>query len=211
MSNYIKRLIETGEDQHLDFKFEINDSRKIARTLVAFSNTEGGILLIGVKDNGKIAGIRSEEEYHMVEAAAQMFCKPVVEFHARQWEIDNKVILEITVPKSNSIPHLAKSEDNRWLAYIRKDDENILANSVLMKVWNRKNRKYGTFLSYRENEKWLLNYLSNHTHISISSFCRFTSLPRNKAEIILVNLIIMEVIKMDYMETGFVYKLTNSE
>lgn len=46
----------------LDFKFEISDSKKIARSLVAFANTDGGRLLIGVKDNGVISGIRSEEE-----------------------------------------------------------------------------------------------------------------------------------------------------
>ena len=38
--------------------------------LVAFANTGGGRLLIGVKDNGKIAGIRSEEELYMIEAAS---------------------------------------------------------------------------------------------------------------------------------------------
>ena len=50
MSKYIQNLIEQGENQMLDFKFEISDARKIARTLVAFSNTDGGKLLIGVKD-----------------------------------------------------------------------------------------------------------------------------------------------------------------
>ena len=36
--SYIERLIKEGEHQLLDFKFEISDSRKIAKTLVAFSN-----------------------------------------------------------------------------------------------------------------------------------------------------------------------------
>jgi predicted HTH transcriptional regulator len=49
---YVKKLIAKGEHQQLDFKFEISDSRKIAKTLVAFANTNGGVLLIGVKDNG---------------------------------------------------------------------------------------------------------------------------------------------------------------
>ena len=57
--NYIEKLIEQGEHQHLDFKFAVNDSRKIARSLVAFANTTGGKLLIGVKDNGTIAGVRT--------------------------------------------------------------------------------------------------------------------------------------------------------
>ena len=60
MSNHIQKLIEEGEHQMLDFKFEISDSKKIARTLVAFANTDGGRLLIGVEDNGASSGIRTE-------------------------------------------------------------------------------------------------------------------------------------------------------
>lgn len=62
MDHYLKKLIARGENQQLDFKYCISDSRKIARTLSAFSNTDGGRLLIGVRDNGSIAGIRSDEE-----------------------------------------------------------------------------------------------------------------------------------------------------
>jgi len=76
MSAFIHNLIEEGEHQQLDFKFEISDSKKIARSLVAFANTDGGKLLVGVKDNGAIAGVRSDEEFHMVEAAAQLYCRP---------------------------------------------------------------------------------------------------------------------------------------
>ncbi|MBU3926523.1 MAG: ATP-binding protein, partial [Bacteroidetes bacterium] len=55
--HHIKRLINEGEHQHLDFKFEISDAAKIARSLVEFANTEGGTLLIGVNDNGSLIGI----------------------------------------------------------------------------------------------------------------------------------------------------------
>ena len=64
-TDYIHALIAEGEHQQQDFKFEISDARKIAKTLSAFANTDGGRLLIGVKDNGKIAGVRSEEEKYM--------------------------------------------------------------------------------------------------------------------------------------------------
>ena len=72
-SDYIHRLISEGEHVHQDFKFEISDARKIAKSISAFANTEGGRLLVGVKDNGKIAGVRSEEEIYMIEAAAQRY------------------------------------------------------------------------------------------------------------------------------------------
>ena len=80
---YLQQLIAEGEHQQQDFKFEISDARKIARSLSAFSNTDGGRLLIGVKDNGRIAGVRSEEEIYMIEAAAKLYCRPNVEISVR--------------------------------------------------------------------------------------------------------------------------------
>ena len=56
--NIYKRISE-GEGQQLDFKFAITDSKKIARSMAAFANSDGGVLLIGVKDNGKIVGIKT--------------------------------------------------------------------------------------------------------------------------------------------------------
>ncbi|MDA3865584.1 MAG: putative DNA binding domain-containing protein, partial [Salinivirgaceae bacterium] len=45
--NPLYQLIAQGEHQQQDFKFCINDSRKIAKSLVAFANTDGGRLLVG--------------------------------------------------------------------------------------------------------------------------------------------------------------------
>ncbi|MDD4142989.1 MAG: putative DNA binding domain-containing protein, partial [Prolixibacteraceae bacterium] len=70
MNLSLQKLIDEGEHQKQDFKFCINDSKKIAKSLVAFANTDGGRLLIGVKDNGKIVGISTDEEFYMVESAA---------------------------------------------------------------------------------------------------------------------------------------------
>lgn len=141
MSAYIQKLIAQGEHLQLDFKFEISDSKKIARSLVAFANTEGGKLLVGVKDNGVVAGVRSEEEYYMVEAAAQMYCRPQIEFATREWDVDGKKVLEIDIPKSNSGPYSAPDKDGKWMVYIRVHDQNLLANTVLLKVWQMKKRK----------------------------------------------------------------------
>ena len=38
-TEYIHALIDEGEHQQQDFKFEISDARKIAKTLSAFANT----------------------------------------------------------------------------------------------------------------------------------------------------------------------------
>lgn len=101
-ANYIQQLITEGEHVHQDFKFAISDARKIAKSLSAFANTGGGRLLIGVKDNGKIAGIRSEEELYMIEAAATMYCKPALQLDNRLYKVEGKDVLEVYVPESKS-------------------------------------------------------------------------------------------------------------
>ncbi|NCB09310.1 MAG: ATP-binding protein, partial [Bacteroidia bacterium] len=92
MSAFLYKLIEEGEHQQQDFKYCINDSKKIAKSLVAFANTDGGRLLIGVKDNGKIAGVRTDEEFYMVEAAAKIYSKPPVHFSTKQWLVEGKTV-----------------------------------------------------------------------------------------------------------------------
>ena len=209
MSRYIQDLIELGENQRLDFKFEINDAKKIARTLSAFANTDGGKLLIGVKDNGKIAGVRSEEEYHMIEAAAQLYCKPPVSFGVRKWTILGRTVLEVDIPVGDRRPCLARSEDGRWKAYIRAGDQNLLANRVLIKVWQKKKRKKGILVAYSEAEKLLLDYLKANDSITISRYCRLSRLHPRQAEDILSDLLVLEVIRIHMDEKGARYSLTS--
>ena len=207
MSKYIYDIIEQGEHQQLDFKFEINDARKIARTLSAFSNTDGGKLLIGVKDNGKVSGVRTEEEYYMLEAAAQMYCKPEVDFKVQKWDILGKTVLEVDIPKLVKRPSLAMDYENRWLAYLRVRDQNFLANRVLVRVWQMEKRKRGILVEYSQTEEQLLEYLQVNEYISISKFCRIGKIQLHQAEEILTNLIVFDVIGIEVDEKGARYKL----
>ena len=207
MSTHIHNLIAEGEHQQLDFKFEITDSRRIARTLVAFANTDGGRLLIGVKDNGAIAGVRSDEEYYMLEGAAAMYCKPPVKFESKEWTINNKTVLEIIIPKSKMRPHYAAHKDGKWLVYIRVGDQNLLANRVLLKVWEREGKPKGVFLKFTEKEKILLQFLEKNSSITISRFCREAKISRQKAESILVKFILLKTVNIIFTEKQTFYSL----
>jgi predicted HTH transcriptional regulator len=205
--NYIQNLITQGEHQQLDFKFEISDSRKIAKSLVAFANTDGGKLLIGVKDNGNITGIRSDEEKYMVETAAQLYTKPVVNYTVREWEINKKTVLEVSIPRSEVIPHYVKESGNQWMVYIRVKDQNLLANNVLLKVWGKKKEKDGVILKYTHPEKFLLKYLERYGTITMERYRELAKLPRNTAEDILVNFIIMNIIEIIFTEKETFYRI----
>ena len=207
MSLYLRRLISQGEHQQQDFKFAITDSKKIARSLSAFSNTDGGRLLIGVKDNGNIAGVRSDEEYYMIEAAAALYCRPEVAFEAKSWEVEGKTVLEIKVEAAEKRPVVAPAKDDKWMAFVRVDDQNFLANKIQVEVWKRQKTGKPVAFSYSSKEKKLLAYLSKHPHITFSKFCRIARIPRQEAEKTLINLIVLEIIQIHFTEKGALYSL----
>jgi len=186
--NYLSSLISKGENQWLDFKFEISDSRKIARTISAFANTDGGRLLVGVKDNGKIAGIRSDEELYMVEGAAKLHLKPSISPEFKIWGVENKQVIEVIISKSNKIPHYAPSENGKMRAYIRIKDENVIAENVVLKIWE-KTKKRAVFLKYSDAEKTILDYLKTNNYASINDIMKIAILNIDEAEDLISDLV----------------------
>jgi hypothetical protein len=208
--HHITRLISEGEHQQLDFKFEIADAHKIARTLSAFANTDGGRLLVGVKDNGALAGVRSDEEYYMVEAAAKMYCRPSVDFTVREWTLNRKTILEIIILKSPLKPHFAQSKEGNWIAYHRVRDQNFAVNRILMRVWKLENAPKGVYLKFTDPERLLLDHLEHNDSITVSKFIRLAGISRNKAESILVRFLLLKIISMNFTENLTFFTLNPS-
>jgi len=198
----IKTLIAQGEHQQLDFKFEISDAAKIARSLVAFANTDGGKLLIGVKDNGVIAGVRSEEEKFMIENAAQRYCQPEVKFSTKAWMIDGKQVLEVQIPSYRQSTHRAPDHNGNYKAFIRIEDQNILANGVLMKVWKKQQSGKNIHFIYSEPVQKLLSFLQNEDQFSLSEAREITQLSKFKTEQLLSDLIVLKVIEMRITENS---------
>ena len=208
MDHTLKKLINAGEGQQLDFKYCVSDSRKIARTLSAFSNSDGGRILIGVRDNGTIAGIRSEEEIYMVDTAAHLFCRPEITYTIRQHATEGKTFLEVEVMKGSKRPYLVKDESGRWLAYFRHNDQNLLANRVLLQVWRKEEKKKGVLVKFGKAENTLMDYLKRNGSVTLSKFKQISKISSYRAEAILANLILFKVLRMNSSEKGFTYELT---
>lgn len=206
MNHYIYDLIEEGEHQQQDFKFEISDARKIAKTLSAFSNTDGGRLLIGVKDNGKIAGIRSEEEIYMIDAAAKLYCLPQVDCQMITHQVEGRTVLEVIVAAGNQKPYYAKDQNNKLWAYLRIKDENILASPVHIKVWQQEKKPKGAFLRYTHTEQILMDYLESHNRVTLNQYCRLADIPRPKAENTLAKFIRFDLIEAVFENRRFYFK-----
>ncbi len=191
----LRRLLEKGEGECLDYKKEVSNESKIAKTMVSFANHKGGKLLIGVNDDRTINGISAEEEKFMLEKAAGFFCKPEIPISMREWSVGKKTVLEVDIPKGEDKPYYALGEDGKWWAYIRVKDESLLASKVVLDVLRREGAGQQTLVTYTSKEKALLDYLSANHRITLQQFCRLVNISRRRATIILVNLISIGVIR----------------
>ena len=201
----LHRLIAQGEHQQQDFKYEISDVRKIARTLSAFANTDGGRLLIGVKDNGKIAGVRSEEEIYMVEAAASLYCVPPVQCSMSIHRVEGHNVVIAEIAPTDKHPVRARLEDDKFCAFMRIADENIVAPPVQMALWREANDEVATLLPFTPREQELLHLFADDTPLTLNRFARLGHLPRHRAIKILAQFIRFGLVKQLFVGHTFVY------
>ncbi|GAB3956611.1 ATP-binding protein [Spirosoma harenae] len=126
-------LIEQGEHARLEFKRQVSSSARIARTLAAFANTSGGILLVGIADNGKIAGISSEyKEIEKIEEATDRLIVPTLSVCYETIAPDGRIVLIISVAESDEKPHYVLSEGKERTIYIRAKDKSVPTNKLII-------------------------------------------------------------------------------
>lgn len=202
---YIRRLIEEGEHEHQDFKYAITDARKIARSISAFANNDGGRLLVGVKDNGAVVGVPNEEDIYMVEHAAEAYCRP-----PQQVEIDafiadgGAVVLRVNIARATRRPVFCVEEESRHVAYFRVADENITAHPLMVAAWQLGDAENRVSLSFSNEELGALAVIENGQPLTPEQFFRQVKMSRGRAEQLLVRLLALGNIAMKHTSAGFV-------
>jgi predicted HTH transcriptional regulator len=133
---FINKLLKEKEGKTLDFKEKITSKEKIAKTLSAMANTEGGIIVIGMSDSGKVKGIDSEEERYMIEAANEEHCTPKVSLSFQDFSAPNEKypaegvdedlhLLIVFIQKSLDSIVYAVSKKGEKKAYRRENDQTL--------------------------------------------------------------------------------------
>jgi len=199
-------IIAKGEGENLDFKFRIDDKRKIARTLAAFANTTGGTLLIGVKDNGKIKGVNPEEEYYMVEAAAGQFCQPELTVRSKVWQEGHHLVLAVEVDPS-IVKHKALDEEGKWRYFIRVDDQTLRSNKIVERIWKLKLHGQRKPAEFSDRASALLAYIRSQDGVSISSLYKHSGLQMKEVDELVSELVYWGTIQMDMSQLGTLYRI----
>lgn len=200
---YLTSLIREGEHQQQDFKYRVSDACKLAKSVSAFANTDGGRLLIGVRDDGHLSGVRSEEEIYMMHQAAYKYCRPEASIKFDTYHVDGRTIVIATVPPSERRPVCAIGEDGKTRAYIRIADENIVASPVLLAVWRDAQKPQGTMMTYTDTVRKLLDAMTGWQ--TLNQLVRRSAIPRPKVITLLARLIRFGVAQWEYKDQQFLF------
>lgn len=197
-------IVGQGETRHTEFKRLVHSPVKIAKSIVAFANTEGGIILIGVDDDKRITGIHSEKEMlEIVHDAIKMHVQPILKIETEVIEYKKRLVLMVIVPESNEKPHYHISTErnsdtqqkvNRKKVYLREESHNKVASPD--KVFMMESESDPLKLSFGENEKMLLDHLEKNKTVTAREFSALANIPLNKAMQTLVALVRSGAVKL---------------
>lgn len=120
----IEKLVQLPESKTLEFKRDTSSLDSILKAVVAFTNTAGGIVLVGVDDNGIIVGLNNpgKEQEKIVNSIANRI-KPLLLPDFSIINVHDRQVLVIQVDYAPAPYHLIdKGEENG--VYVRIGNTN---------------------------------------------------------------------------------------
>jgi Putative DNA-binding domain len=204
----LKKLVSRGEGLTLEFKRKATYPEKVVREMIALANTKGGIVLIGIGDDGTVPGLKHPEgEAHVIKEALRK-CKPPLS--VKETFIPNapsRTVIQYEVAESSNKPHYIINDENIKESYVRVADKSIKASREMREIAKRSQRKKDIRFHYGEPEKLLMQYLDSTPSITLKKFCEVSGLKKFYASRKLVLLVLADVLRITPHEKGDLYSL----
>jgi predicted HTH transcriptional regulator len=200
----LRQLVRQGEGQQLEFKLKSNHPDKIMKEVVAFANSEGGKLLIGVADNKELIGLKyPDEDEYIISKSIEKFIFPEVNYKLQKIRLDNeKEILIYDILASENKPHcldLKGIPDERKI-FVRSADKSIQASKEVKEILKGYKKDKGYKFAYGEKENLLMKYLDSNKEITVTKFSEIAEIPKKIASRTLVLLVLAGVLKVNPSE-----------
>ena len=204
MASTIKEVIRSGESAQVEFKKTLSQLEKVAKTLVAFANSKGGTLIIGVQDDKYVIGFADpEEERYMLEQASKFYCQPEVRIEVSEEEVFGKMVMVVQIPESETKPHKSLSSNREWQLYVRSGDQCLLATPLVAKALalEKEGRDEQKAKILTNNEKELFGFLEKKRKITLKDYAKLINVSKRRAYRILIDLTLSGKLFMHDLET----------
>ncbi|MDR0940016.1 MAG: putative DNA binding domain-containing protein [Mediterranea sp.] len=156
---HLKQLISQGETTTVQFKVRVNDAYKIGGEMVAFSNTHGGLLIVGIDDKtGKVKGLSFEEIQRtnalLVNVASENV-KPAIVITTETLNIDGQNIVVADISKGKDKPY----KDNKGIIWVKNgsDKRKVFSGSGVVRAM--KSYNHITFDNNYTREEFVVSIL----------------------------------------------------
>ncbi len=206
----LRLLVKQGEGQHLEFKRKANHPEKIMREVCAFANTEGGVLLIGVEDNGKIFGIKNpDEEQYVIEQALDQNLSQLIDYELEVLDVgSNHYVLKYNIKASTQKPvyHYDKPGE-KGIAYVRNRDKSIKASYEMLRILKTSSHSVGTNITFGETEKQLMRRIDENKQTNVDDFANYAGVNRRWASNLLVKFTRAGILAIFPNDKGDIYRL----
>ena len=162
-------LILKGESKTLEFKLNLPTNKNIARSIIAFSNTSGGKLIIGIDDDKNIVGINEENIFELQDKVSSIIydsCSPNIIPEIYTLNVESKLLLVIEVFRGNLLPYYLKSEGKNEGTYIRVGATNRKAEYENILELERQKRN----ISFDEEINYEIEYESLDISVLLKMF-----------------------------------------
>lgn len=208
----LMKLIEEGEGLEVEFKQRFSTFEKIAKEIIAFANTSGGFIFLGVNNDKSIYGVESEKSVtELLEKTATEYCEPAVDYNIKYYEIESKEVVVMRVYESKDKP--VRLQD--WLpefdirnahVYIRVNDKSMLASKEMIRILRaefsgRKLVKY----SLEKNERIVFDYLNKNETINVKVLGKIANISERRASRTLVKMVRANLLMIHTKENGDEY------
>ena len=122
--------IQKGESQALEFKEQLPKGQQVAKTLIAFANTSGGKLVVGVSDDRQLVGIQDDifELQDQITSMINELCMPNILPYIYIENIQGIELLVIEVSRGSLLPYYLKPQGKAQGTYIRLGASNRVAS-----------------------------------------------------------------------------------
>jgi predicted HTH transcriptional regulator len=231
----VRSLAYRGEGKFVEFKRKVEYPEKIIREMVAFANTKGGHLLIGIDDDGSVPGLKyAEEGIYALEQALEKWCRPKIEYEVEIVPVSHKKsVISFHIKESKKKPHyvltnhsveespIASAQQSKAhlpgkngavhprkkRAYVRVEDKSLQASREVWEILRRNRKPKDIKFSYGEKEKKLMEFLHEHETITLNEFKKVARLSYFRASRTLILLVLANVLEIIPQEKEDIFRL----
>lgn len=133
-SELIESLITKGENKNIELKRQM--SSQFLESVVAFANTDGGKIILGVDDRQNIVGIHDDFSNleKQIRGTIRSMIQPQAEVNVELIEIRQSPVVVVTIPKGENKPYLLDG-----IAYVRNGEADVaMGRSELDTIYSSK-------------------------------------------------------------------------